>query len=990
MPSPRRRVRLIFGVLVFIAVVLVYTRRAQVEEYRDYVTARVVGGGAVLREKQQDQQAPLRATEYHEYPDAIRTAGPAAVLGGQELKSSSSRLAQLSVTYVTTASTKSLGTGVPAAVQTTSLPAQALPPSAHGDDTSNEVPEGRIENKAPVVSTTSAIHWTKFPEHFPITSTIPLPTGTSKPFPRIQYAGKDAGQADTERLAIIKQAAQHAWDGYAEMAWGMDEVKPISGRYNNPFNGWGATLVDSLDTLWIMGMKEEFEDALEFVADIDFTTSLRADIPLFETTIRYLGGLLGAYDVSGAQYRVLLDQASSLAEVLYAAFDTPNRMPDTFYRWKPAFASQPHRAKARVVMAELGSLSLEFTRLAQLTGEPKYYDAIARITDAFDEWQNSTRLPGMWPINVDASGCMKPAQLAQGFPVPGSRQQSVPGASANIVSTSSQKVDPEQQLKAQAKLDAQAVKEKVTNALGSSKVKRQLDVEQIDAARNASTEQTAWNSTRFRDELRRSPPVIHEPENLTGTDPCEPQGLASPNKFSQEVFTLGGQSDSTYEYLPKEYMLLGGAIEQYKDMYIASADAVINNLIYRPMTQDGTDVLISGSMKVSVNTTTGEYIKELAPEAEHLTCFAGGMFAMAGKIFNRPGDVQIGRKLTDGCVWAYNATTTGIMPEIFEAIECENWSDCKWNQTAYWQKLDPYEETRTKIPANLAATNSAPALAHTSTSVAVAAQTSTTSSAMAEVTESAEVKIPEEDRWSNNPAKDKPTGSELASEWIKTGGSDMSALDDTPTRWTDETKQGSSESSSNPKIVGFTKRQLEKLDDLPYVGEAAVDSSSAAVAASRATTTPAAQATVPSPNTAVYTPKPPLSHSEFVQKKIEDERLPPGFVRIKDRRYILRPEAIESVFYMYRITGEQYWRDMGWKMFLAVDEHTTALYGNSAIDDVTKMAPEQKDSMESFWLAETLKYFYLLFDDAEKWSLDDWVLNTEAHFFRRPKYEFEA
>jgi len=42
-----------------------------------------------------------------------------------------------------------------------------------------------------------------------------------------------------------------------------------------------------------------------------------------------------------------------------------------------------------------------------------------------------------------------------------------------------------------------------------------------------------------------------------------------------------------------------------------------------------------------------------------------------------------------------------------------------------------------------------------------------------------------------------------------------------------------------------------------------------------------------------------------------------------------------------------------------------------------------QDSEESFWLAETLKYFYLIFEDPEKWNLDDWVLNTEAHFFKR-------
>jgi mannosyl-oligosaccharide alpha-1,2-mannosidase len=70
---------------------------------------------------------------------------------------------------------------------------------------------------------------------------------------------------------------------------------------------------------------------------------------------------------------------------------------------------------------------------------------------------------------------------------------------------------------------------------------------------------------------------------------------------------------------------------------------------------------------------------------------------------------------------------------------------------------------------------------------------------------------------------------------------------------------------------------------------------------------------------------------------------------------------------MYRITGA-----------------TTTEYGNSAIDDVTKQIPELNDEQESFWLAETLKYFYLLFAEEDVVSLDEWVLNTEAHAFRRP------
>lgn len=87
---------------------------------------------------------------------------------------------------------------------------------------------------------------------------------------------------------------------------------------------------------------------------------------------------------------------------------------------------------------------------------------------------------------------------------------------------------------------------------------------------------------------------------------------------------------------------------------------------------------------------------------------------------------------------------------------------------------------------------------------------------------------------------------------------------------------------------------------------------------------------------------------------------------------------------MYRITGSPHWREAGWRMFTSINTHTTAEFGNSAIDDVTKATPELGDSMESFWLAETLKYFYLLFEEENVVSLDEWVLNTEAHPFRRP------
>lgn len=87
---------------------------------------------------------------------------------------------------------------------------------------------------------------------------------------------------------------------------------------------------------------------------------------------------------------------------------------------------------------------------------------------------------------------------------------------------------------------------------------------------------------------------------------------------------------------------------------------------------------------------------------------------------------------------------------------------------------------------------------------------------------------------------------------------------------------------------------------------------------------------------------------------------------------------------MYRITGDPAWMDKGWVMWQAVSTYTQAKYANSAISDVFEKKAIIKDEMESFWIAETLKYFYLLFSGPEVINLDEWVLNTEAHPFRRP------
>lgn len=100
-----------------------------------------------------------------------------------------------------------------------------------------------------------------------------------------------------------------------------------------------------------------------------------------------------------------------------------------------------------------------------------------------------------------------------------------------------------------------------------------------------------------------------------------------------------------------------------------------------------------------------------------------------------------------------------------------------------------------------------------------------------------------------------------------------------------------------------------------------------------------------------------------------------------DAHNLERPETVESLFYLYRITGDKKYQDWGWKIFQSFQKYTRLPEGYSSIGNVRSASnPGIRNKMESFWLAETLKYLYLLLaDDQEILPLNQWVFNTEAH-----------
>ena len=177
------------------------------------------------------------------------------------------------------------------------------------------------------------------------------------------------------RRRQIVDAFRHSWAGYRQYAWGRDEVKPLSNGSNDAWGGFAITMIDALDTAMLMGMHDEAEEAIRWLS-ANLTLAKSHRISVFEMTIRALGGLIGAYELSDRDPRLLV-LARSVADRLLKAFDASGRRPPVSHinMASGRMRSAPERQGN---LAEAGSVQLEFARLSVLSPETPAYAVAAR------------------------------------------------------------------------------------------------------------------------------------------------------------------------------------------------------------------------------------------------------------------------------------------------------------------------------------------------------------------------------------------------------------------------------------------------------------------------------------------------------------------------------------------------------------------------------------------------------------------------------------
>ncbi|KAL9940050.1 hypothetical protein V8E36_000755 [Tilletia maclaganii] len=205
-------------------------------------------------------------------------------------------------------------------------------------------------------------------------------------------------KANTARANAVRSLYNSTFANYLRYAKGADELFPVSRKPQNNFLGhWGATMVDSISTSYLMGLTNYVKVAEDWMVNkVDYTKTPEAQISVFETTIRHVAGLISAYELGGKKNQGLIRQATTLADILLHAWLPGADLPyNTLTNWntsaRPAITS---RRQAVASIAEAGTLILEFDRLSKYSGNnPKYRAYAKRAEDALNRAEGN--LPGL-------------------------------------------------------------------------------------------------------------------------------------------------------------------------------------------------------------------------------------------------------------------------------------------------------------------------------------------------------------------------------------------------------------------------------------------------------------------------------------------------------------------------------------------------------------------------------------------------------------------
>ncbi|XP_063706167.1 mannosyl-oligosaccharide alpha-1,2-mannosidase IA-like [Culicoides brevitarsis] len=205
-----------------------------------------------------------------------------------------------------------------------------------------------------------------------------------------------------KRRDKVREMMRHAWNGYKKFAWGANELSPLSQRafHGGVFgqNDIGLTIIDALDTLYIMDMTAEYEEGKTWIEQNFTLDNYVGTLDAFETNIRIVGGLLSIFALTGDT--IYREKAKYVADKLLPVFDTPTGIPKVLinlqtnetknHEWSYGDSS---------ILSQSGSFHLEFDYLSEITGDATYRKKIHRVRNFF---KDSRKVFDLFPIYINA------------------------------------------------------------------------------------------------------------------------------------------------------------------------------------------------------------------------------------------------------------------------------------------------------------------------------------------------------------------------------------------------------------------------------------------------------------------------------------------------------------------------------------------------------------------------------------------------------------
>ncbi|KAF2074516.1 hypothetical protein CYY_004184 [Polysphondylium violaceum] len=219
------------------------------------------------------------------------------------------------------------------------------------------------------------------------------------PFNRINGVYEKNKKVNIKRANQVKEAMKFAWDRYSTNVFGYDELRPLSNKPNEWF-GLAITIMDSLDTLKIMGLNDEFEQGKQYVKNTLNFEKKDDKVNVFESVIRVLGGLLSTYQLTGD--KLFLNKAEEFGKLLLHAFHDKDPLPYGYLNLKTKEGQYLSWTGGCAILSEAGTMFLEFETLSQLTNNPIYKEKVDKILSSFIKYDS--RSPGLIPIMLKPDG----------------------------------------------------------------------------------------------------------------------------------------------------------------------------------------------------------------------------------------------------------------------------------------------------------------------------------------------------------------------------------------------------------------------------------------------------------------------------------------------------------------------------------------------------------------------------------------------------------